>query len=568
MVKALHITYRFGKDVIGGAEHYHYKICQYLAKQGFDITVAATQTKDVPHYTRFGVKWDNTLPKYEETDGIKIYRFPTYNLPKPVMGILAKILQNRFEKESQQIKSEEFIDCENVGVLGSGWHYPEKQNDKIFRWTQQKFNIHISDKNVHKIIINAQSKSTNKLSINVNNSYLKTIDIKSGSNTYEIDINGVDNPNLEFTLSKIWRPIKDIRGLGIYVSSVFYRANNETKEIPLDHDFKDYFGEGKVSKWVEVLNEISEKRPIFFDHIFDITRGPISIDMLSFIKKNIKDYDIILGTNIPFATLNYAANMAYYYNKPLVLLPFAHIEDDFYHWKKYNKSLVRADKVLALTPFSKENFFDKIGANAEVVGAGIEPEEYNAELISEEEFRNKFELGDSKILLFVGRKSNSKKYDILINAVEKLNNEFNQKVILLVIGPDEDKIDINSPNVKYLGKVDREILLSAYKYCDVFAIMSESESFGMVVLEARMFKKPVIVSSKCGALSSLVDNGQDGFLCSNKDEVADKVNQLILDKDFSCRMGESGYTKTIENFTWESVSKKIIKIYNDILKNF
>ena len=96
MIKALHITYRFGKEIIGGAEYFHYKLAQYLAKSGVEITVVSTKTQNVPHLTRFGVRWDNSLTDFEDHDGIKVYRFKTLNLPKPAMGILGKFLQSRF----------------------------------------------------------------------------------------------------------------------------------------------------------------------------------------------------------------------------------------------------------------------------------------------------------------------------------------------------------------------------------------------------------------------------------------------------------------------------------------
>lgn len=564
MLKALHITYRFGKEVIGGAEYFHYKIAQHLAKLGVDITILATQTRNVPHLTRFGVRWDNSLKKYEEYDGIKIHRFPVYTLPKPVMGILGKILQSRWEKEEQQTNISNLIKLHGGGVLGTGWHYPERYGDITLRWTQKKFQIIIFDEFIKKIIIEANSYKSNTLQVNVNGNKSEIVYIKPNWNVYEIDIGNVKNPIIDFTVLSTFSPLKDIRNLGVQIKAISYISEQGEKYISLDRDYKNYFDDKKNIDWIAILQNRARNRSRIYDHIFDFTRGPISIEMMRFIKKNIQNYDIIFGANMPFATFNIAAKMAKKFKKPYVLLPLAHIEDDFYHWEKYYDSMKDADRVLALTPFSKENLFDIIGAKTDVIGAGIEIDEFEDIKISKKEFKEKFQLGDIPILLFVGRKSLGKKYDILIKAVEELNVVKKQQCLLLMIGPNEDNEQITSPYVRYLGAVDRNTLLAAYNVCDIFSIMSESESFGMVVLEARMFKKPVIVSKNCGALASLIDDGFDGFLCSNKEDVIEKVSILLNNKDFSYRLGEKGYNKTVENFTWEKVAKKVKTIYEEI----
>ena len=46
--------------------------------------------------------------------------------------------------------------------------------------------------------------------------------------------------------------------------------------------------------------------------------------------------------------------------------------------------------------------------------------------------------------------------------------------------------------VRFLGRVDDEELRHQYVACDVFVAPSRFESFGLILLEAMMFAKPVV----------------------------------------------------------------------------
>jgi glycosyltransferase involved in cell wall biosynthesis len=134
-----------------------------------------------------------------------------------------------------------------------------------------------------------------------------------------------------------------------------------------------------------------------------------------------------------------------------------------------------------------------------------------------------------------------------------------------MIGPDEDKKPITSENVLYLGTLRDKELADAYDACDIFAMMSESESFGMVFCEAWSRKKPVIGNSNCGAVASLIDHGVDGLLCSDTTEVCRAIRQLLEDKKISDQFGARGYEKVIERYTWDKISEQVYQCYNNLV---
>ena len=88
---------------------------------------------------------------------------------------------------------------------------------------------------------------------------------------------------------------------------------------------------------------------------------------------------------------------------------------------------------------------------------------------------------------------------------------------LLMIGKDEDGEPIHSPYVTYLGMQPREMVLSALKRCEFVVNMSESESFGIVILEAWMACKTIIVNENCKAFTELVKDGDNGSYANQQD---------------------------------------------------
>jgi glycosyltransferase involved in cell wall biosynthesis len=208
----------------------------------------------------------------------------------------------------------------------------------------------------------------------------------------------------------------------------------------------------------------------------------------------------------------------------------------------------------------QQAFFDELGARSEVVaGGGVDPAEFRGTAASGHAFRKRHGIEDVPLILFVGRKSGSKRYDVLIKAVDLLNEHLRCKLVM--IGPDEDGRPIASSNVIYLGRQARAVVLAAYHAADVFAMLSESESFGIVFLEAWMAKKPVVGNRACAAVADLIAEGKDGFLCGDELECAERIAELILDRRLAQRLGDNGYEKVMSAYTWDAIGRKVASIY-------
>jgi glycosyltransferase involved in cell wall biosynthesis len=110
---------------------------------------------------------------------------------------------------------------------------------------------------------------------------------------------------------------------------------------------------------------------------------------------------------------------------------------------------------------------------------------------------------DSHIVIAVGRPDWMKRIDLLLQAIAT-----NQRWYLLIVGPDNmgkapewrrlsTQLKV-ADRVIWAGYLEGEELLAAYSASDVFALISQSENFGMVVVEAILCGLPVMVSPEVG----------------------------------------------------------------------
>jgi len=96
----------------------------------------------------------------------------------------------------------------------------------------------------------------------------------------------------------------------------------------------------------------------------------------------------------------------------------------------------------------------------------------------------------------------------------------------------------------------------------------DSESFGVAVLEASACGKPVIVSKIGGLPEVVVENKTGVFILPNRpDLLAEKIEELIINKELRIRLGESGRKFVCENYNFVDNLNQIISVYHSLLGN-
>lgn len=325
--------------------------------------------------------------------------------------------------------------------------------------------------------------------------------------------------------------------------------------------------EERSSRSVEAPNRIDSfirrayTRSKLYDALALVGRGPWSMSLLRAFVSNASSFDVVLVGYCPFGTLTQIVFLARKLQVPVVVAPLFHPDELSHHFRSHYWAISRADAILAMTPYSAKLFKQRMPpARPIVVGSGVNTLEFQSPSISGERFRQRFGLQDFRIVLLVGRKEPEKRWQMAVEALEFLGGD----VRLVMIGEDIDRCPIGSNKVSFLGRLSRADLIDAYDAADVVVFPSERESFGLVIPEAWMRKKPVIANRNCELIQTLVSDGESGLLAGDARELSLSINQLIAEPSMARRMGEVGYATAMKHYTWDAVGRKVLDVYHQV----
>lgn len=177
----------------------------------------------------------------------------------------------------------------------------------------------------------------------------------------------------------------------------------------------------------------------------------------------------------------------------------------------------------------------------------------------------------------LGRLSGEKAYNLIIRALKVLKDrKIEIECHIGGVGPQLEYLE-NLANeldvinqIKFLGWVgDKEAF---FQEVDAFVLSSRFETFGIVLLEAMLYKVPMIIADSWGP-KDIIEDGVDGLLFSRDNEmempelIANLIEKLIKDKDYAERLADNAYNKFHQKYSNEIVSKKIESLLEIIVKN-
>ncbi|ACJ33499.1 N-acetyl-alpha-D-glucosaminyl L-malate synthase BshA [Anoxybacillus flavithermus] len=115
-------------------------------------------------------------------------------------------------------------------------------------------------------------------------------------------------------------------------------------------------------------------------------------------------------------------------------------------------------------------------------------------------------------------------------------------------------------HVRFLGK--QENLAELYSISDVKLLLSEKESFGLVLLEAMACRVPC-VGTAIGGIPEVIEDGKNGFLCALGDinDAARQTLRLLTDETLRETMGKNAYEAVYEKFYSERIVAQYEHIY-------
>jgi len=187
-------------------------------------------------------------------------------------------------------------------------------------------------------------------------------------------------------------------------------------------------------------------------------------------------------------------------------------------------------------------------------------------------YRNRFPTKRSITILYVGRLDKRKGILFLLKAFKKLREEVSDVGLVIVGGgPLEAKAKEfaaknNLKGVRFVGFVHEEELPRFFAEADLYcAPATHGESFGIVLLEAMASGLPVVAFANAGYREVLKGEGAE-FLVPPEDVEGLAEVLIILAKDEELRKRMSRWSlKEVEQYSWDNVGPRILKVYNDVL---
>lgn len=171
-----------------------------------------------------------------------------------------------------------------------------------------------------------------------------------------------------------------------------------------------------------------------------------------------------------------------------------------------------------------------------------------------QETKNRLNVGQGKIILYVGRLEECKGLNFLIEAVSSLKGIAAK---LLFIGNGQQRAFLEGLckasciDYRFLEFIPNEELYRYYAIADVFVLPSITtkdfkEPWGLVVNEAMNQSCPIIATQAVGAAAGgLVEDGQNGFIVPERDSLAIQkaLEVLFRDEALRQRMGQNASAK-------------------------
>ena len=209
-----------------------------------------------------------------------------------------------------------------------------------------------------------------------------------------------------------------------------------------------------------------------------------------------------------------------------------------------------SDALIANNQAAKEYIVDFLGVQSEkvITQTYLVPDSKTLlEGLKDSKPRETYQNLQSPVFLYVGRLEKRKGLHFLLQACACLNECTTGQFTLLIVGDGPERQELEKyvataglgDRVKWVGWVNYGGLGSYFHDVDVFVFPTLEDTWGMVVLEAMAFSKPILCSQWAGAAEMVVD-GKNGYVFDphQPPELAKLMSRFIDDEHLAAKMGQ------------------------------
>ena len=194
--------------------------------------------------------------------------------------------------------------------------------------------------------------------------------------------------------------------------------------------------------------------------------------------------------------------------------------------------------------------------------------------------RNKYSVGDRKLILTTGRYHPKKGFDFIPEIARKLKDK-GIDFIWVIAGNGTCEISRKFPECEELGIICSEdftksegdafslppaSLLELYCASDIYVLPTLIETFGMVLVEAMAAGLPIITTDAPG-VNDVIEDGVNGLKveAGNVANIAEKMIRVLSDRQLSAELSNNSLAKAESVYDWKVVTAQYLDLYRKVV---
>jgi glycosyltransferase involved in cell wall biosynthesis len=302
--------------------------------------------------------------------------------------------------------------------------------------------------------------------------------------------------------------------------------------------------------------------------------SPFILDKTDFVRDRLRGYDIINTHHYPanyiVRNIHGPTNIVTEWSAASPSMFSSLTEKIYIKWvtRANRKAAKKADRVIAPCEFVRKWIQAHYSIDPVTIFLdGINFQEFDRHKVNQGPFFDLYpELEGKKIVLFVGRITESKNIHSLITCFSSVKRQIPDAVLIIAGNYKSymsyyerlvDLVHINhlEDSVVFPGIVQTELLPSYFAASHLYATCSLWEGF--LRAESFAFGKPILAFD-AGANSETVRNGETGILINQGDleGFSAAMKNLLVSRSYSSVLGEKGYLWARKNLDFDEVTER------------
>ena len=316
------------------------------------------------------------------------------------------------------------------------------------------------------------------------------------------------------------------------------------RRFPIDHHFRD------AARFRQLQFQFGTQQPASRDDEYAwIDHSAHSPALYAYLAQHGPEYDYLIFVPYLFGSTLYGATL---WPERSIIWPCLH-DEPYARFLHVRLMLEMCRGLLFITEPERQLALGKLGIRqprTEVVGLGVDQVVGQAD-----RFRQKFDLSDP-FVLYAGRFDSTKNLLELFNFFGDYKEQHagDLKLVLLGSGP------LTPPtrsDIVTLGFVSDDDKRDAFAAAAVVCQPSVWESFSIVLMEAWLAGKPVLVHGDCDVTRDHVRRSNGGLYYVTVDEFAGALDWLLAHAMERAQLGQQGREYVQREYAWPRVIDRL-----------